>query len=173
MAKPEFHINDPVITTGKDPQSFIITGMKKQPDGRVLYCGDRQGWTSEEDLDYDLTAQQKVVVEALERALWSVRTTGQELVAIIDKAREQFNGEVPPMLKHEIAFVTKLLSSSPASKIPGALERSDLLKLAGTARAFKNEVLRYANEAGRFPDKDLKVAMLNMERQLQNVEDLL
>jgi hypothetical protein len=131
------------------------------------------GWTDEELLDYDYTEQQRAVIEELERTLWDIRKSGEDLEKMLTKVRNEFGGELPPSVKHELNVVRKIVGD-PVSKMPGALERSDIFKLCGCTKQLMGE----AREALSWVSEGdvrarLGTALRNTQEQLKNVESFL
>jgi hypothetical protein len=61
---PEFNIGDAVEVPsqnedGKFPIVFEVTGIHKDPQGKLLYTGQGQPWWKEDQLDYFLNDEQR------------------------------------------------------------------------------------------------------------------
>jgi hypothetical protein len=164
----EFHIGDAVVS--KHNVHFVVKGVQQGPRG-LLYSGDNTGWTAEEDLDYDMSENQRELLRPLEHSIQTMRVTIEGLVRQIDQVRSAFYGILPQPIRRELAVLSRLMGDNHA--YPGKMEKTDLLILIASARNLRQEALRYANEAGRFPDKELRAAMTSFEDAANIVEELL
>lgn len=164
----EFHIDDAVVS--KRNEHFTVKGISQGPSG-LLYTGDGVGWVPEEDLDYDMTEQQRELLRPLEHSIQTIRVTVESLAQQVDRVRGAFYGILPQPIRRELATLARIVGSE--SAYPGKMEKTDLLILISTARNLRQEALRYANESGRFPDKGLREAMNALENAVNTIEELL
>ena len=171
---PHFQIGDNLVTeTG---HRFTVTGISKASSG-YLYCGSTVGWLPEEVLDYDFTEAQRAVIEDLEHTLWEIRRQGESLERLITKVRNEFDGELPGSVRHELEVVRKIVGEPTDVKVPGALEKSDIWKLLGCTKELMGSAREAIGQLGedyesmRQVAASLRTALRNVQDQVKNVED--
>lgn len=86
----EFHLGDKVAVLYKgSPLSFTITSISVGTNNKPLYTGQgAQGWHTEDQLDYDLTPEQKGLRLELELAVQNLIEARTRMNETLDKVKE-------------------------------------------------------------------------------------
>ena len=105
----EFHIGDPVRNTITG-DAFVVTGIMLSSTIGLMYCGERIGWTAEEDLDHDFSPEVKTKLAPVDAELHVLRVSVMALKDELTKLRTCFNGELPAYIKEDILELITCLS---------------------------------------------------------------